>query len=77
MRNIFSFWPYAFGGVITWLCFRVGIHPALGLLFMVPVIPHAESDFAWVKEEGYQHDLLNDIEHSLKYLLSLYCFSLV
>ena len=63
VRKIFSFWPYAFGGVITWLCFQEsGIHPALGLLFMVPVIPHAESDFGFfAKEEEHQHDLLNDL----------------
>ena len=34
---------------------------------MIPAIPHAETDFGFfAKEEEHQHDLLNDIEHSLK-----------
>lgn len=68
IRRKLSFWPYALGGVITWLCFQEsGIHPALGLLFMVPTIPHAEIDFGFfAEEEERQHDLLNDIEHGLK-----------
>ena len=68
MRRRFSFWPYAIGGMATWYCFQEsGIHPALGLLFMVPVIPHAEIDFGFfAEEETHEHDLLNDIEHGLK-----------
>ena len=68
VRTTFSFWPYAIGGAITWLCFQEsGIHPALGLLFMIPAIPHAETDFGFfAKEEEHEHDLLNDIEHGLK-----------
>ena len=68
VRKRFSFWPYAIGGAITWLCFQEsGIHPALGLLFMIPAIPHAETDFGFfAKEEEHEHDLLNDIEHGLK-----------
>ena len=47
--------PYAIGGAITWLCFQEsGIHPALGLLFMIPAIPHAETDFGFFAEEEYE-----------------------
>jgi NhaA family Na+:H+ antiporter len=68
VRKRFSFWPYALAGVISWLCFQEsGIHPALGLLFIIPAIPHAEIDFGmFASEEENEHDLLNDIEHSLK-----------
>ena len=53
------------------------IHPALGLLFMIPTIPHAEIDFGFfAREEKHQTDLLNEIEHGLKmpveYILFLF-----
>ena len=39
------------------------------LLFMIPAIPHAETDFGlFAKEEEHEHDLLNDIEHNLTQL---------
>ena len=68
VRRKLSFWPYAAGGIVTWLCFQEsGIHPALGLLFMIPTIPHAEIDFGlFAREEKHQTDLLNEIEHGLK-----------
>jgi NhaA family Na+:H+ antiporter len=68
IRSKFGFIPYALAGIISWLCFQEsGIHPALGLLFIIPAIPHADVDFGvFASEEEDQHDLLNDIEHSLK-----------
>jgi NhaA family Na+:H+ antiporter len=46
---------------------KAGIHPALGLLPMIPTMPHADSDpgiFAWV-ERGLR-DTLNQFEHQMK-----------
>lgn len=66
-RNL-SFWPYLVAAAASWYGFQqAGIHPALGLLPIVPAIPHAETDFGFfAEEERYQTDLLNLIEHALK-----------
>ena len=68
MRKHLSFWPYALAACISWYGFmRSGIHPALGLLPIVPTIPHADRAFGIFSEaETHLHDLLNDIEHGLK-----------
>lgn len=63
-----SFWPYAVAGAISWFGFaQSGLHPALGLLPIVPAIPHADRAFGLFSEaEQYLHDLLNVMEHALK-----------
>lgn len=46
VRDRLSFWPYlAFGALCWWGFQQAGIHPALGLLPMIPAFPHADSDF--------------------------------
>ena len=68
VREKLSFWPYALAGAISWYAFQeAGIHPALGLLPIVPTIPHADRDFGIFHhlEEGMP-DLLNRIEDLLK-----------
>jgi len=68
VRRYLSFWPYAIAGAISWYAFqRAGIHPALGLLPIVPTIPHADRAFG-VFAEAEQHlsDLLNQMEHALQ-----------
>ena len=68
IRTTLSFWPYAVAGALSWYGFQMsGIHPALGLLPVVAVIPHADRDFGFFAEqEVHQTDLLNQIEHALK-----------
>lgn len=63
-----SFYPYALAGVVSWFGFQeAGIHPALGLLPIIPAIPHAERGFGiFAEAEQYLTDLLNAIEHKLK-----------
>lgn len=60
--------PYVIAGLISWYGFmRSGLHPALGLLPIVPTIPHADRAFGiFAEAEKYLHDLLNVIEHTLK-----------
>ncbi|MEL7214304.1 MAG: Na+/H+ antiporter NhaA [Pseudomonadota bacterium] len=60
--------PYVIAGCASWYGFmQAGIHPALGLLPIIPAIPHADSDFGFFAEkETHHHDLLNEMEHSLK-----------
>lgn len=67
-RRILGPWPYVIAGCVSWYAFyRAGLHPALGLLPIVPAIPHAERDFGiFAEEERYAHDLLNTMEHALK-----------
>jgi NhaA family Na+:H+ antiporter len=68
VRKNLGFWPYLIAGCISWYGFmRAGIHPALGLLPIVPTIPHADRAFGiFADAEQHLHDLLNDIEHKLK-----------
>jgi NhaA family Na+:H+ antiporter len=68
VRKTLGFWPWALAGALSWYAFQMaGLHPALGLLPIVPTIPHAEREFGvFAEEERYQTDLLNVIEHGLK-----------
>jgi Na+:H+ antiporter, NhaA family len=68
VRKRLSFWPYLIAGAVSWYGFhQAGIHPALGLLPIVPTIPHADRSFGIFSEaEKYLTDLLNQIEHALK-----------
>lgn len=68
VRRNLSFWPYVAAGVVSWFAFQQsGLHPALGLLPVIPAIPHADHDFGILSEaEIKSPDLLNTIEHGLK-----------
>lgn len=68
VRKTFGFWPYALAGAISWYAFyRAGIHPALGLIPVIPAVPHADREFGiFAEEEVNQTDLLNVIEHKIK-----------
>ncbi|MCP3970012.1 MAG: Na+/H+ antiporter NhaA [Rhodobacteraceae bacterium] len=76
VREKLSFWPYAVAGALSWYGFQEsGLHPALGLLPVVPAIPHADRAFGFFSEaEKYLHDLLNQIEHMLKYPVEVVLF---
>jgi len=68
VRDGISFWPYLVAGALSWYAFQqAGLHPALGLLPIIPAIPHADLDFGiYSRTEDVLHDLLNRIEHALK-----------
>ncbi|MEM7270823.1 MAG: Na+/H+ antiporter NhaA [Pseudomonadota bacterium] len=76
VNKTLSFWPYLILGCACWYGFmRSGIHPALGLLFMVPTIPHADISFGiFAQAEKYLTDLLNRIEHGLKHPVEIILF---
>lgn len=76
VRNTLSFWPYLIAGCLSWYGFQeAGIHPALGLLPIVPTIPHADRAFGIFSEaEQYLTDLLNHIEHLLKHPVEVILF---
>ncbi|NQV25652.1 MAG: Na+/H+ antiporter NhaA [Rhodopirellula sp.] len=61
-----SFWWYLLiPGVASWFAFyKAGIHPALGLIPIIPIMPHAKSDLGiFAREELDRHDTLNEFEH--------------
>ncbi len=68
VRKMLGGLPYIIAGCISWYGFmRAGIHPALGLLPIVPTIPHADRAFGiFAAAEAHLHDLLNTLEHALK-----------
>ncbi|MEM6758629.1 MAG: Na+/H+ antiporter NhaA [Pseudomonadota bacterium] len=68
VRKVLGFWPYAIAGCFSWYGFAAsGLHPSLGLLPIVPTIPHADRAFGiFAAAERYLTDLLNQIEHALK-----------
>ncbi len=67
VQRTVSYWPFVVLGAVSWYGFYLaGLHPALGLLPIVPTIPHAEMDFGlFASQEGEQEDLLNKLEHSM------------
>jgi NhaA family Na+:H+ antiporter len=76
VRNKLSFWPYLIAGCLSWYGFQeAGIHPALGLLPIVPTLPHADRAFGIFSEaEQYLTDLLNHSEHLLKHPVEIVLF---
>ncbi|MCK0169801.1 Na+/H+ antiporter NhaA [Aliiroseovarius sp. S1123] len=67
VRKKLGWIPYAIAGCLSWYGFaQAGIHPALGLLPVIPAIPHADRAFGIFSEaEKYLTDTLNQMEHSL------------
>jgi NhaA family Na+:H+ antiporter len=64
--KIHSFWWYLLiPGTLSWFGFYwAHIHPALGLVPIIPFMPHAGTDLGiFVREELKRHDTLNEFEH--------------
>ncbi len=76
VRKRLHFWPYLLAGACSWYGFaQSGLHPALGLLPIVPTLPHADRAFGIFSEaEKYLHDLLNECEHMLKHPVEVVLF---
>lgn len=65
-QKVHSHWAYMLGpGVLCWLSFYFAhIHPALGLVPIIPILPHAHTDLGiFAREELKRHDTLNEFEH--------------
>ena len=61
-----SFWWYLLiPGTMSWISFYfAGIHPALGLVPIIPCLPHAKSDLGiFARQESGRTDTLNEFEH--------------
>ncbi|MBU1174233.1 MAG: Na+/H+ antiporter NhaA [Alphaproteobacteria bacterium] len=68
MRKVLGPWPYVLAGIVSWYAFaRSGLHPALGLLPIVPAVPHADRGFGiFAEAEKHLTDLLNRMEQAIK-----------
>lgn len=60
-----SFWPYVLAaGTLSWSAlYRGGLHPALGLVPIVPFLPHAARDPGLFVEAPEARDTLSQFEH--------------
>ncbi|TCO73914.1 Na+/H+ antiporter NhaA [Rhodovulum euryhalinum] len=76
VRRNLGLWPYAAAGAASWFGFQqAGLHPALGLLPVIPAIPHADRAFGiFAEAERYLKDLLNHAEHLLKVPVEIVLF---
>ena len=80
-RRGMAIWPYLVAGALCWFgMVAAGLPGALGLLPIIPAIPHADRAFGLFAEaEEYLHDPLNRMAHLLVKPLSvvLFLFGLV
>lgn len=76
VRKTFGGWPYIVAGCISWYGFQQsGLHPSLGLLPVIPAIPHADRAFGiFAEAERYLTDMLNVLEHALQYPVQIVLF---
>jgi len=76
VQRTLGFWPYALASCVSWYGFMLsGLHPALGLLPIVPTIPHADISFGiYSAAEEHLTDLLSKIEHELKHPVEVILF---
>ena len=81
-RGTRSFWPYVLGpGVLSWTAlYWGGVHPALALVPIVPLMPHSSRDLGlFDPREEFQRDTLNQFEHRwalpVQFVLLLFGFA--
>ena len=75
-RRGLMLWPYLLAGAISFAGIAAaGLPPALGLLPVIPAIPHADRSFGFFAEaENFLHDPLNRLAHLLVRPLALVLF---
>lgn len=75
-RQALALWPYLVAGGLSWLgTIAAGLPGALGLLPVIPAIPHADRAFGLFAEaEEYLHDPLNRLAHLLVRPLAVVLF---
>lgn len=76
IRSKLSYWPYLGAAALSWYGFaESGLHPALGLLPIVPTMPHADRAFGiFADAEKHLTDILNKAEHVLKQPVEMVLF---
>lgn len=76
-----SYWPYLLvGGTLSWTgLHHAHLHPALALVFIIPLLPHAKHEHKHLFEEDpSDHTTLSRFEHEWKVFVDfgLFMFSL-
>ena len=81
-RRVVGFWPYVAGpGALSWAALYLGgIHPALALVPIVPLMPHEARDLGlFDRREREERDTLNRFEHwwrvPVQFILLLFGFA--
>ena len=81
-RRTMSFWPYVMGpGALSWAALHFGgLHPALALVPIVPLMPHSSRDLGlFDPREENRPDTLNRFEHwwaiPVQFVLLLFGFA--
>lgn len=76
-RRGLAIWPYVIAGALGFVgVTAAGLPPALGLLPVIPAIPHADRSFGLFAEaEEFLHDPLNRLAHLLVRPLALVLFA--
>jgi NhaA family Na+:H+ antiporter len=76
VRTRLGVWPWVVAGALSWYGFQEsGLHPALGLLPIVPTVPHADRAFGiFAEAEQYLTDLLNHMRQLLRYPVEVILF---
>src|SRR5439155_15513320 len=82
LARVKSFWPYVLGaGGLSWYAlYRGGLHPALALIPIVPLLPHAARDPGFfVDARPTDRDALSQFEVCWRYpvQVTLFFFGLV
>lgn len=75
-RRALALWPYVIAGLLSWFGVAAsGLPPALGLLPVLPIIPHADHSFGvFAEAEEFLHDPLNRLAHLLVKPLAVVLF---
>jgi Na+:H+ antiporter, NhaA family len=76
-RRSLVLWPWVLAGAASWIgVAAAGLPPALGLLPIIPAIPHADRTFGLFAEaEEFLHDPLNRLSHLLVKPMALILFA--
>jgi NhaA family Na+:H+ antiporter len=76
-RRSLVLWPWVLAGAASWIgVATAGLPPALGLLPIIPAIPHADRTFGLFAEaEEFLHDPLNRLSHLLVKPMALILFA--
>lgn len=76
-RRVESYWPYIAGcGALAWTgLYLGGIHPALALVPIIPLMPHAKRDLGMFDDrERVRPDTLSRFEHDFKVPVQIVLF---
>lgn len=67
-------WYIAIPGTMSWTSFYLAnVHPALGLIPIIPLLPHAHTDLGiFARAELKRHDTLSEFEHFWKSPVELF-----